>query len=355
MLIGCGLIDILNKCYEDFLKIDLETEIGHLLKHKQAEKIVGIWNLWSRISFPRFETYVWQCVNRANRLQEVIDITGTVHTAINLLYVLSHHGLCQVSQNGDIVFSKKLKNDEVAVDCANAVIPERIKNKREHGQFQATWSTSVKRANMIFEQIPPWKHIFFCGDDDLTSLALGQMSSSACNISVGDIDRDLISFIKDYSGRHGLQIEAFEFDVKYEAPDQYKKKYDVFHCDPLDHGQGIDLWLQRAQEVLKGEPGDAIYLNISADRLGQREHYLFKHLHEMGFDLEEKYKNFSSYQVAEEPFLNTEKLNEEMNKINIGYDTIKDLYIHTDLYVFIRKSVRPIFLPQEFMEIRRKI
>lgn len=35
---------------------------------------------------------------------------------------------------------------------------------------------------------------------------------------------------------------------------------------------------------------------------GQREHYLFKHLHEMGFDLEEKYKNFSSYQVAEEPF-----------------------------------------------------
>lgn len=354
-MIGCDLIDILKKCYENFLKIDMETEIGHLLKHKQAEKIVGIWNLWSSISFSQFEKYVWRCINKAKKVQDVINITGTVHIAINLLYVLRNHQLCKVSKNGEIEFSNKLMNFEVAVDLANAVFPERIRNKKEHGQFQATWTTSVKRANIIFEQVPPWKDVFFCGDDDLTSLALAQISGNAFNISVGDIDSDLVSFIESSSRREGMQIETFEFDVTYEAPDRLKKKYDVFHCDPLDHGQGIDLWLQRAQEVLKGKPGDLIYLNISADRLGQREYLLFKHLHEMGFYLEEKHKNFSSYQVEEEPFLNMEKLNEEIEKINIEYSAIKDLYIHTDLYVFIRKAVRPIFLPQEFMEIRRKI
>ncbi len=75
----------------------------------------------------------------------------------------------------------------------------------------------------------------------------------------------------------------------------------------------------------------------------------------LGFYLKEIIHDLSSYKVAEEPYIDEELIKEDLDGIGFSQDTFHNLYIQTDMLVFVRLIDKPILFPQEYYEIRRKI
>lgn len=83
--------------------------------------------------------------------------------------------------------------------------------------------------------------------------------------------------------------------------------------------------------------------------------YLQNFLTSLGFYLKEIIHDLSSYKVAEEPYIDEELIKKDLDSIGFSKGTYHNLYIQTDMLVFVRLIDKPTLFPQEYYEIRRKI
>ncbi|PFE13348.1 bis-aminopropyl spermidine synthase family protein [Bacillus cereus] len=335
--------------YERFIELDYEEELDKVPKLKNKGVLLNFWKKWYEISEKQFEFIIWKSINTVDTLDDLVKITGTLSLALRLLKVLKERNLVEIIEN-KIRFSQDLTSSILYEPTAfpNTVYTNKI-NKKNYAQFKATWDSSLRRAEIINQELSSNKNIFFCGDDDYTSLALKQYKNR--EISVGDIDEELIENLK-YTNN---DINFYNFDVRNEVIEDLRNKYDAIHCDPIDDGRGLDLWLNRANELLKGQKGDIIFLKVSVKRLGNRTVYLQNFLTSLGFYLKEIIHDLSSYKVAEEPYIDEELIKKDLDSIGFSKGTFQNLYIQTDMLVFVRLIDKPTLFPQEYYEIRRKI
>ncbi|WP_182914616.1 bis-aminopropyl spermidine synthase family protein [Paenibacillus thiaminolyticus] len=343
---------LVSDLYEHFARLD-EEELEKYERLKQKNKVIDLWNKWHRIHRSPFEKWLWKSCGTAVHLQDLINMTGTLHLALRLLEVCRHAGLVDIQGDGALQWKQPFASWRSRSPARINDSELRKVNEGRYGQFRADWTSSELRAHIIHEEIPSTQRIFFCGDDDYSSVALALYGER--DITVGDVDPEVLQRIDSVAEAHHLTMDTLRFDVEQPAPSDLIGRFHAFHCDPLDSGKGLGLWLLRADELLSGEVGDTLFINVSIERLGARVSYFQQYLMGKGFCLDRIYRNANNYPLSEEPFINRAALQQKLNRLELHSLALDTLFIHTDMLVFIRTTDELPLFPQEFIEFRREI
>ncbi|MDQ0416059.1 hypothetical protein J2Z48_000217 [Croceifilum oryzae] len=343
----------ITQLYEEFILLD-ELEEQKKLPFKKNSPTHHIWLTWNRIHQSKFLSWIWQMKNGGN-IQDTIRVVGTLHMSLRFLQVLKQNDLVEIDHNGNWNWLQPLEKREQAM-IDPVLIQDQIQafiNKREFGQFRCTWESSLNRAQMMRDSLSPWQSdIFFCGDDDFTSLATAEQGRK---ITVGDVDEQVLQTIQQIAETFHFPIESIPFDVRNETPAELRNRFHAFHCDPLDNGSGLDAWLTRAFELLTGQIGDQIFLNVSMNRLGPRMSDLQQFLLSNGFALTHIHHSLSQYPVIDEPYLQVDPLTDRLGELDVDKAELDKLFIYTDLLIFKRVQDRQRLWPQDYIDFRRQL
>ncbi|MEM4662505.1 MAG: bis-aminopropyl spermidine synthase family protein [Candidatus Diapherotrites archaeon] len=140
--------------------------------------------------------------------------------------------------------------------------------------------------------------IFVCGDDDLMSIALG-LTQLPKKIVAIDIDKRLINFINKTSEKLGLNVEAFEYDLREKPDNRIRKSFDVFVTDPVETIPGIKIFLSRCAESLQGK-GCSGYFGLTALEASRKKWFHIEEmLLKMGFVITDIKRKFNVYPFEE--------------------------------------------------------
>jgi predicted methyltransferase len=148
--------------------------------------------------------------------------------------------------------------------------------------------------------------VLFVGDFDLTSVAL-VLTRQPERVVVLDIDPRVTDFVNTLGARSGLPLSGRGFDVRQALPDDLRRQFDAFVCDPVETVPGIRLYLSRGAAALRGE-GSAVWLGLTTIEASRRKwHAVQSMLIEMGFAITDVRRKFSGYpdhdEVLDEPGL----------------------------------------------------
>lgn len=184
----------------------------------------------------------------------------------------------------------------------------RPKQKRNLDQFFATIATTVNRAKLLAENNDiSGKRIIFLGDDDLTSIAVALINLPT-EITVLDIDPEIIRTIKNITGNERLsQIKTIRADLRDPLPKQLYRKFDICFFDPPYTPNGVRLFLNRAIEA--GNREAKIYLCFGySPRARERALAIQELITNMGVQIEAIWPEFNQYQKGAESIGNRSSL-----------------------------------------------
>ncbi len=160
---------------------------------------------------------------------------------------LNEHGIVAYHELQSI-----LKSDFTPL---NSLIDEIISNRpeqaREFDQFHATKETVLKRVEyMNFNHDLRGKDIVFLGDDDFVSVAIASLNI-ANSITVFEIDKRIISSIKNLSEKYRFEINIKPIDLFNKPEVEMQNTADIVFTDPPYTKEGMTLFLSRAIQALK--------------------------------------------------------------------------------------------------------
>ncbi len=137
------------------------------------------------------------------------------------------------------------------------------------------------------------KSVLIIGDDDLLSIAIG-LTNLAKKVVVLEIDERICDFINRVAKREKLNVEAFEYDVAHPLPTEFKRKFEVFSCEPLETRSGFLAFISRGAAGLKRN--GVAYVGISVFETPPRLWHEFElFMLKMGFVITHLIQNFSYY------------------------------------------------------------
>lgn len=166
--------------------------------------------------------------------------------------ILSKDILCKFC-NGQIVGSND-KFDEIK-EIIKKVYEEKPKPTFVFDQRPVNFETTVRRAAyLLWRGDIQNKKIAILGDDDLTSIAIGLMGV-AKEITVFEIDKRLVEFIKKKSDEFNLNIKIVEQDLTNEVPDEFAENFDLFLTDPTPTKIPFSVFLNVAIKLVKKDLG----------------------------------------------------------------------------------------------------
>ncbi len=170
---------------------------------------------------------------------------------------------------------------------------------REFDQFTATTEATAKRALLMSENNDlARRRVIFLGDDDLTSIAVA-MTEPAIELQVLEIDRRLVTLIKETSKRMRLGIRVTEADLRTDVPREMLGRFDVVFTDPPYTPSGVALFLNQAISVLKRTQTSRIYLCYgTSDKSRERELVIQEIINERGLVIRTKLPDFNHYSGA---------------------------------------------------------
>lgn len=132
--------------------------------------------------------------------------------------------------HGVIVSPKKL-GDQV-IDLMRDIHKSRPKPTFLFDQRPVTLDTTLRRAAYIVWRGDIYnRDIAVIGDDDLTSVAIA-LTGLTKSITVFDIDKRLIHYIRVVAEQHGLNLNCINLDVTQGVPNEFRSAFDVFVTDP---------------------------------------------------------------------------------------------------------------------------
>ena len=142
------------------------------------------------------------------------------------------------------------------------------------------------------------RKIAFVGDDDLTSLALGIFMSEfgikTSKITLFDVDKRVLKFVREASIEIGLDIETVECDIPVGIPVPHRERYDVFFTDPPYTVDGLRLFVSSGVSMLMRGVGRKAFVSFgpkSPDRMLEG----FGAILEMGLVVQEMTPHFNRY------------------------------------------------------------
>ncbi|MBP7859995.1 bis-aminopropyl spermidine synthase family protein, partial [Patescibacteria group bacterium] len=150
--------------------------------------------------------------------------------------------------------------------------------KREYDQFFATAKTSANKALILkkWGVLNQSCAIALIGDDDLASVSSKLVERDA-TVEVFEIDNDLIKTISSISKDLDLGININKYDANIPIASVFLKKFDAVLIDPPYTINGVELFLDRAVSLLKGE-GSYIFLNYGGSFKNLEKFVLFQNL-----------------------------------------------------------------------------
>lgn len=173
--------------------------------------------------------------------------------------------------------------------------------KRSFDQFTATIETTARRAALLdFLGDVKAKRILFLGDDDFTSVAIGNIKSHQ-DITVVDIDSRILDNIGAISDELNLGIKRVNHDLRKPIPASLKGKFDIVFTDPPYTPEGIQLFVSRALDAIDQENRAArIYFCYgNSDRAKERFLPIQNAITAMGLMLRWIFDRFNRYEGAE--------------------------------------------------------
>lgn len=314
--------------------------------------------LWQRqhgLSPLDFQELLWR-VRRAERVEQVVAATGTVHLALSLLEILDRHGIASICATGALQWLQPLFPPAgQAVSTVLAGLPgwlRELQPEAQYGQLQATAASSERRVAALIRDLPALgRSVLFLGDDDLTSLLL---AGAICgDVTVADVDQRVLKLVARVAGDFGLGISTIAHDVRQPLPPELQQRYDSVHCDPVDDGIWLEWWLRAAVSALMPVPGARLFLSLSPRRIGSRYVGVHRFLQERGFVLEHRERNANQYPIADvqDAFYRSG----DSRIASVPWAGAVEWALGTDLLVF-RYEDRPGQLwPQQYRELRRAV
>jgi predicted methyltransferase len=266
-------------------------------------------------------TEILACIEENNCLSKsrLISITGLPESVIRLLgtefsdYLAINQGSVSLSESGKSLLSKleKINQDSMPFETLTKFIEGcrglRSQPKRSYDQFFATAETTAKRAITMLENGDlAGRKILFIGDDDLTSIACAYFKQ-ASEITVVDIDKDILSTITKIKQTGKMQIRTLYYDAKSPLPKELYGKYDTCFFDPPYTPTGLRLFLSRAVEALKKDGRIYICYGYSM-RSKERGFSAQEVIHRSGLLIDEKIPDFNQYQKGAESIGNRSSL-----------------------------------------------
>jgi len=133
--------------------------------------------------------------------------------------------------------------------------------KREYDQFFATLNTSVAKIKVMEARDDiEGKRIALLGDDDLLSIVLGLQGKNYTQITVLDVDEDILATISKVVEEKGFKnIRTELYDARKVLRPDLRGRFDVVVTDPPYTTSGVRLFLERSLELLGSVEGKKIY------------------------------------------------------------------------------------------------
>jgi predicted methyltransferase len=173
-------------------------------------------------------------------------------------------------------------------------------------QTKCTIDTAVKRGILaLINSVLIGKKTLCLGDDDMISIAIGfllkklysNMKYYKTSISVLDIDQRVLTYIERIAEEESLPIECELIDFRSPIPEKFNNSYDCFFTDPPYTLSGMNLFISRGVEALKGESGIPVFLSY-AHKSPDFDLTMQRCFVDMGLMVSEILTRFNSYEGA---------------------------------------------------------
>ncbi|NLK75559.1 MAG: bis-aminopropyl spermidine synthase family protein [Clostridiales bacterium] len=173
-------------------------------------------------------------------------------------------------------------------------------------QSKSSIDTSLKRAILSLKNHNlVGKRILCLGDDDLVSVALCFLLKKLFNntvhhktkITIMDIDKRIIDYINNIAIKEALPIKCEYVDFRMPLATNFRNQFDCFYTDPPYTLEGMNLFLSRGIEALKGGSGLTIYFSY-AHKSPDFQLAMQKCFSSMGLIVSEVMARFNIYEGA---------------------------------------------------------
>lgn len=213
-------------------------------------------------------------------------------------FISTTQACCSVCRGTNVILPDSLR---YLIKIMRDVYEKRPKPTFIFDQRPVTIDTTIQRvAYLISRGDLQGKKIVVIGDDDLTSIALG-LSKLAKQITVFDIDKRLIIFLRKYSGLLGLNLEVVHCDITKGIPSEYHNQFDVFLTDPTPMPVPFTIFINSGIIFLKNKLDKIGYTSIYSS--GMKQSMIFqKILTEMGFLITDVVPKFTEYEFIKETY-----------------------------------------------------
>ena len=187
--------------------------------------------------------------------------------------------------------------DAARVAAFAALAEGRAPLRPELDQVWATPPSVLARAQHLIEAGEVQRGLVLLGDDDLTSLALGQLGASR-GVHVLDVDDALLGFLRERAEREGYALETTHLDARDPLPAGLRGRFGAVFTDPPYADEGFALFLSRVIELTR--PDARLYVCFGASRRAP-ERALSKQrlIAEAGLVIEALLPDFHTYDGAE--------------------------------------------------------
>jgi predicted methyltransferase len=253
---------------------------------------------------------------RATRLP--IPVVAAIRRELEKGGIIARRGGAVLTEEGERYVREELGMAEgggpaIEVSEGEMLIPdehsETLEKLREYSALRpepspqldqafATPETALRRALYMLERGDlEGRDALFLGDDDFTSVAAGLLGV-AKGITVIDIDERLIKVIEDVLRDDGLEIECVVHDLRKPLPEGLRGRFDVVLTDPPYTVPGLELFLSRGVDALRGRKTASVYLCF-ADKPPLEMLEVHRAITSMGLFVRELIPRFNLYEGAE--------------------------------------------------------
>lgn len=179
---------------------------------------------------------------------------------------------------------------------AKSFLANRPASNRSFDQFLATEETVCQRALLLRRRGHITKRrLIFLGDDDFTCLPVAFLKE-AKRILVVDIDKRILSAIREKADKEKLEVETLYYDLRQPLPSHLRANFDVVFTDPPYTPNGISLFLSRGIEALEAKNASALYCCYGqSERAREKTLVIQEKINRMGLLVRERLFNFNRY------------------------------------------------------------
>jgi len=215
----------------------------------EVDEIVAQFNEDSKIKICAGEVYdLFEYINTTNDMWNLVQNSAIpIPYFVKIVEILEKKGIVKV-QDEKITFERDILPE---YELQN-YFDKRLKEKPNYTQLNVVGEDIFERCHHIIKTVGKNKRVVFLGDDDFVSLTLAS-SKIFDEITVLEIDPDIVERINQVAAENNLCVKAICHDLRKQLPNRLRNQYDAFYADTPYTENGFNLFISRGIQLLKNE------------------------------------------------------------------------------------------------------